>query len=153
MRDLLSDFPAPLPLLILLRLPDLKALYAAILASPNIYAASYENAQEVYVAIACQSIRSRPSMPLLIYIRLMCKHYQESYEPAVTGTTWNKLKDTTLQPENIYDINRYNTPVAVIFHLVAQAVRIHDMACYILRSKLDYLVKLQSEQLVDPECR
>ncbi|KAI5197289.1 hypothetical protein E4T38_08070 [Aureobasidium subglaciale] len=36
MTDFLSALPAPLPLYVLLELPDLKALYAAVLASPRL---------------------------------------------------------------------------------------------------------------------
>jgi hypothetical protein len=38
LRDLFSTLPAPLPLYILLKLSDLEALYAAILASPRLLA-------------------------------------------------------------------------------------------------------------------
>ena len=56
MRDLLSALPAPLPLLILLELPDIKALYAALLASPTLYFVFRQNASRVFRTVAARTI-------------------------------------------------------------------------------------------------
>lgn len=43
--------------------------------------------------------------------------------------------------------------ISTLFHTAAQAVRIQDVAFYILRGKLDYLGKLKFEKLADPRYR
>lgn len=88
---------------------------------------------------------------MVVYIRAMCKHHQTIYTAALAGTNWKNSNEIISELEDIHHINRDNMPVSVIFHVVAQAVRIHDMADYILRSKLDYLAKMQFGQLADSD--
>ncbi|KAI5270760.1 hypothetical protein E4T47_05911 [Aureobasidium subglaciale] len=68
MTDFLSALPAPLPLYILLELPDLETLYAAVLASPHLYAVFNLSAQRIFRTILPRSLPDELASPVLIYI-------------------------------------------------------------------------------------
>jgi hypothetical protein len=51
-----SVLPAPLTLYILLELPDLKALYAAILASPHVNAVFRLNSRHIFKEIVARTL-------------------------------------------------------------------------------------------------
>lgn len=142
MRDLFSSLPAPLPLYILLQLPNLKALYSAILSSPHLYAVFRLHSHRVFNVVVQRSIPADMLAPLALYIRIMHAHYQHR-------STWQELKTAAT---NTQDIWQETSPV-IVFHAIAQAVRIHDLAEFVLRCKLDYLGTLTYEKLADPGFR
>jgi hypothetical protein len=142
-----SVLPAPLTLYILLELPDLKALYAAILASPHVNAVFRLDSRRIFKRVVARTLPAELVSPVLLYMllreRLVTKtgdmtmeQMQATIDDAVeTAATdpWPQISHRT------------------IFHTVAQAVRIHDIAFSILRSKLDYFDTLVFERLVDPK--
>ena len=67
-RDLLSALPAPLPLDILLELPDLKALYAAIPSSPHLLAVSRLNARLLFKTIIRRTLSDDEAKLMLLYM-------------------------------------------------------------------------------------
>ncbi|KAI5241277.1 hypothetical protein E4T43_05581 [Aureobasidium subglaciale] len=87
MTDFLSALPAPLPLYILLDLPDLKALYAAILASPHLYAVFNLNAQLIFRTIIFRSLPDELASPVLIYMslreRLATRNHSDNLTPEI----------------------------------------------------------------------
>ncbi|KAH0238098.1 hypothetical protein KCV06_g692, partial [Aureobasidium melanogenum] len=143
MSDLFSTLPAPLSLYILLALSDFKALYAAILSSPHLWAVFRLDARQIFRTIVARSLPEGLVTPLLTYM-LSREHLTRNHHS--TSLTLQQLQlviddivsATTTDPWPTF-------PTGTIFHTVAQAVRIHDLAFFILRSKLDYLGTLNSK--------
>jgi hypothetical protein len=150
MQDFLSQLPAPLPLHILLELPDLKALYAAILSSPCLYAVFCQNAHTVFARIAERSSTLELVRPIMIYMHLLNILYHAGRGEVSSAIQWAEL-EKTVTSMNFEDFTCKNVPTPVIFHTAAQAVRIHDVAYFIIRSKLDYLTTLTFQKLADPQ--
>lgn len=135
MQDHLSRLPAPLPLYILLQLPDLKALYAAVLSSPCLYAAFRLNACRVLDSI---TQRMPDELKNLIHMHLILQN--RSYTESITDSTQgfqNQLNTTDPVPAG-----RDGHSATTIFRTIAQAVRLSDIGYIILRSKLDYYMTL-----------
>jgi hypothetical protein len=66
-----SVLPAPLTLYILLELPDLKALYAAILASPHVNAVFRLNSRRIFKKkIVARTLPAQLVSPVLFYMLL-----------------------------------------------------------------------------------
>lgn len=146
MQDHLSRLPAPLPLYILLQLPDLKALYAAVLSSPCLYAAFRLNACRVLDSI---TQRMPDELKNLIYMHLLLQN--RSYTESITDSTQgfqNQLNTTDLVPAG-----RDGHSAATVFRAITQAVRLSDIGYIILRSKLDYYMTLQPEKLANRQFR
>ncbi|KAG9680028.1 hypothetical protein KCU87_g548, partial [Aureobasidium melanogenum] len=68
MSDLFSTLPAPLSLYILLALSDFKALYAAILSSPHLWAVFRLDARQIFRTIVARSLPEGLVTPLLTYM-------------------------------------------------------------------------------------
>ncbi|CAD0046557.1 unnamed protein product [Aureobasidium pullulans] len=142
MRDFFASLPAPLPLYILLDLTDLKALHAAIVSSPHLYAVFHLDAGLIFSTIVRRAMPDELVTPMTMYMRL----HQRSKPTA--STTFKNLEATML----VDDANRYtwdDISPATFFQAIAQYVRIHDLAYSVLRSKLDYLATLQFEKLAN----
>lgn len=139
MYDLFSRLPAELSLQTLMQLPDLKALYCAILSSPHLYAVFCLESHCIFEEVMQRCMSEEMLAPLVLYMRVMhaCHHSQCS---------WQELKTAAASTQDIWR----DMPRAVIFHTIAQAVRICDLAYFVLRSKLDYLGTLTCEKLADP---
>lgn len=164
----LSFLPEPLTLYILLELTDLKALYAAILASPHVNAVFRLNARRIfetvlartlpdeldasrrqYKSIGGRIIQDALTSPVLSYM-LLRERLATSAEILTSEQMLATIDDvvaTALTDPWSHISTR------TVFHTVAQAVRIHDVAFAILRSKLDYFGTLKFERLADPKCR
>jgi len=147
-RDLFSALPAPLPLYILLELPDLKALYAAILASPHLLAVFRLDACLLFKTILRRTLPNDEAKPMLLYMRL-CEaktgiHTDESVREFET-------QDLRLDADggSTLDAVLRDMPTVIVFRTIAQAVRIYDLAHIILRAKLDYLTTLRYARLAD----
>ncbi|THW90182.1 hypothetical protein D6D15_04760 [Aureobasidium pullulans] len=142
MRDFFASLSAPLPLYILLNLSDLKALYAATLSSPHLYAVFHLDAGLIFSTIVRRTMPDELVTPMIMYMRL----HQRSKPTA--STTFKNLEATML----VDDANRYtwdDISPATFFQAISQHVRIHDLAYSVLRSKLDYLATLQFEKLAN----
>lgn len=151
MSDLFSTLPAPLSLYILLELPDIKALYSAILSSPHLWAVFRLDARRIFRTIIARSLPEGLVTPMLIYM-LTREHLTRSHDS--TSLTLQRLRmviDDVVFATTADPWSKINTHT--IFHTVAQAVRIHDLAFFILRSKLDYFGTLKFEKLADPKYR
>ncbi|KAG9941080.1 hypothetical protein KCU85_g9724, partial [Aureobasidium melanogenum] len=151
MSDLFSTLPAPLSLYILLELPDLKALYSAILSSPHLWAVFRLDARRIFRTIIARSLPEGLVTPVLVYM-LTREHLTRSHNS--TSLTLQQLRmviDDVVFATTADPWSKINTHT--IFHTVAQAVRIHDLAFFILRSKLDYFGTLKFEKLADPKYR
>ena len=149
MQDHLSQLPAPLPLYILLELPDLKALYAAILSSPCLYAVFRLHAHTIFAKIVERSSTLELVRPIMIYMHLLQQRYHTDHDEASSTIQWAEL-ERTIASMDFVDYTCKDVPTPVIFHMVAQAVRIHDVAYSIIRSKLDYLNTLTFQKLANP---
>lgn len=151
MYDLFSALPAPLPLHILLKLPDLKALYAAILSSPQLNAVFRLNARNIFKTIVARSLPDELASPILTYMLL---RERLATDDTFTELTSEQLHATINDAFNFAGTNSWpDVSNWTIFHTIAQAVRIHDIAFFILRSKLDYLGTLKFEKLANPRYR
>ncbi|THX93143.1 hypothetical protein D6D03_10192 [Aureobasidium pullulans] len=142
MPDFIASLPAPLPLYILLDLTDLKALHAAILSSPDLYAVFHLDASLIFSTIVRRTMPDELVTPMIMYMRL----HQRSKPTA--STTFKNLEATML----VDDANRYtwdDISPATFFQAISQYVRIHDLAYSVLGSKLDYLATLQFEKLAN----
>jgi hypothetical protein len=142
-----SVLPAPLTLYILLELPDLKALYAAILASPHINAVFRLNSRRIFKKVVARTLPAELVSPVLLYMllreRLVTKTEDMTMEQ-IQATIDDVVETAAADPWP--QISR-----RTIFHTIAEAVRIHDIAFSILRSKLDYFDTLVFEKLVNPK--
>lgn len=147
MHDFFADLPAPLPLYILLELTDIKALYAALLASPDLYAVFQLNAPSIFEKIAERSCTAELVRPIMTYMHMLENRFR-----GVHTIDWTELA-TTASSMHLTGFTCKSTPNPVIFHMVAQAVRIHDVAYSIIRSKLDYLSTCEFQKLADPQQR
>ena len=150
MQDFLSHLPAPLPLYILLELPDLKALYAAILSSPCVYAVFCQHAHAIFATITERSSTLELARPVMIYMHLLQSRYHADHDAAPSTVQWTELEQAVAS----IDFEQFaceNVPMPVIYHTIAQAVRIHDVANLIIRSKLDYLTTLTFQRLANPQ--
>jgi hypothetical protein len=65
-----SILPAPLILYILPELPDLKALYAAILASPHVNAVFRLNSRRIFQKVVARTLPAELVSPVLLYMLL-----------------------------------------------------------------------------------
>ncbi|THY22402.1 hypothetical protein D6D01_06309 [Aureobasidium pullulans] len=142
MRDFFASLPAPLPLYILLDLPDLKALYAAILSSPHLSAVFHLNARLIFTTIIRRTMPDDLVTPLTMYMRL------HQHSKTTTSSTSGSLEATML----VDDANPYtwdDISPATFFQAIAQYVKIYDLAYSTLRLKLDYLATLQFEKLAN----
>lgn len=142
MPDFFASLPAPLPLYILLDLTDLKALHAAILSSPDLYAVFHLDASLIFSTIVRRTMPDDLVTPMTMYMRL------HQHRKTTTSSTFETLEATML----VDDANRYHwddISPATFFQAISQYVRIHDLAYSILRSKLDYLATLQFEKLAN----
>jgi hypothetical protein len=148
-RDLFSTFPAPLPLFILLELPDRKALHAAILASPNLLAVFRLHACLLFKTIVRRTLPDDHLEPMLSYMLLHKAFHDESLDESRLTLEKGDLKSGTGTIGSLEFVLE-DMPTSVVFHTLAQATRIHDLAFFILRSKLDYLPSLRYERLADP---
>ena len=122
MRDLLSMLPAPLPLFILLEIPDLKALYAALLASPTFYAAWRLDSFKIVQAVAPRTWRHFRE-EIVMYVvhqnriaNKLEKHCRLDYDGYVD-----------LTPKNLNCVLK-GIGSGLWFHIVARFVVIHDRA-------------------------
>jgi hypothetical protein len=150
MPDLLSTLPTELLLQILLSLSDLKALYAAILSSPHFNAVFRLNAHLVFRTVVFRSLPDGLVSPVLVYMLL---RENLATKPSIILTSAQfkaTVKDllTAAETRSWHEVS-----TRTIFHTIAQAVRIHDIAFSILRCKLDYLGTLKFEKLADPRYR
>jgi hypothetical protein len=152
MQDFLSQLPAPLPLYILLELPDLKALYVAILSSPCLYTVFCQNAHTIFARIVERSSTLELVRPIMIYMHLLNNLYHAGRDEASSTIQWTELENAVTSTD-FETFTCKNVPTAVIFHMVAQAVRIHDVAYFVIRSKLDYLTTLPFQKLANPQDR
>ncbi|KEQ81391.1 hypothetical protein M438DRAFT_358101 [Aureobasidium pullulans EXF-150] len=144
-----SVLPAPLTLHILLELPDLKALYAAILASPHIYAVFRLNSRRIFKRVVARTLPARLVSPVLIYMLLRERLVMET-----ETMTMEQMQATIDDVVSTAATNPWpQISHGTIFHTVAEAVRIHDIAFFILRSKLDYFGTLVFEKLANPNFR
>ncbi|THZ37792.1 hypothetical protein D6C87_08252 [Aureobasidium pullulans] len=142
MRDFFASLPAPLPLYILLDLTDLKALYAAIVSSPHLYAVFHLDAGLIFSTIVRRTMPDDLVTPMTMHMRL------HQHRKTTTSTTFKNLEATML----VDDANQYHwddISPATFFQAISQYVRIHDLAYSVLRSKLDYLATLQFEKLAN----
>ncbi|KER00923.1 hypothetical protein AUEXF2481DRAFT_35179 [Aureobasidium subglaciale EXF-2481] len=146
-----SILPAPLTLFILLELPSLKALYAAILASPHLNAVFRSNAQRVFRTVIAQSLSDELVSPVLIYMLLRERLVTSGISRTFTIEQLQNMADDLIAAATTDQWPKI--AVATIFHTVAQAVRVHDIASFILRSKLDCLGTLRFERLANPRYR
>jgi hypothetical protein len=141
-----SVLPAPLTLYILLELPDLKALYAAILASPHVNAVFRLNSRRIFEKVIARTLQAELVSPVLLYMLLR--------ERLVTKTEAMTIEQMQATIDDVVETAATDPWPQIshrtIFHTAAQAVRIHDIAFSILRSKLDYFDTLVFERLVDP---
>ena len=163
-----SFLPEPLTLYILLQLTDLKALYAVILASPHVNAVFRLNARRIfktvlartlpdefdasrrqYKSIGGRKIQDGLISPVLSYMSL--RERLATSDEVLTKEQMLETIDDVVATALIDPWPRIST--RTIFHTIAQAVRIHDLAYSILRSKLDYFETLKFERLADPKCR
>jgi hypothetical protein len=148
MCDYISRLPAPLLLYVLLELPDLKALYAAILSSPHFYATFRLDAHRLFSTIADRTIADDINTAIHTYIYLQEHLYEE---PGIGSQ--RTLQDRLQAASSLHDQTKYapiKASAATLLIVIAQAVRIHDIGFCILASKLDYLVTLRPQKLSDP---
>lgn len=150
MTDSFSKLPAELLLAIVLELPDLRTLYSAVLSSPDVYAVFCSNPQLVFITIVQCSIPSVARGPMVAYMHLLRECYRD--ESSMRKCTWQQLEAVTSASSDVESLSG-NMPRPVIWHTIAQFVRNHDLAYYILRAKLDYLGALRFEKLADPHYR
>jgi hypothetical protein len=149
MPDLIGQLPASLPLSILLQLCDLKSLYAAVLSSPRLLAAFQRSAHLVFQTIVRRTMSDEQIKLILSY---MCA--SRSQRNKGHGKTNTEVRfDSSASNDDELDAELTAMPSTIIFHTVAQAVRIDDLAFHLLRSKLDYLPTLHYEKLADPKFR
>ncbi|KER00922.1 hypothetical protein AUEXF2481DRAFT_167476 [Aureobasidium subglaciale EXF-2481] len=147
MQNHLSQLPAPLPLYILLELPNLKALYAAILSSPHLYATFRLNARHVFDTIAHRSMPNE--LINLIYMHLHLQQQpSDEFKMDLFGDF--QVQDRFRAVKLALASSRHTTSAANVFRVVAQGVLLYDIGRFILRSKLDYLKTLQLQKLADP---
>ncbi|KEQ90361.1 hypothetical protein AUEXF2481DRAFT_572403 [Aureobasidium subglaciale EXF-2481] len=106
------------------------------------------NAQLIFRTIIFRSLPDELASPVLIYMslreRLATRNHSDNLTPEILQAMIDDFVvagKTTPWP---------NVSTWTIFHTIAQAVRIHDIAFSILRSKLDYFSTLQFEKLADP---
>jgi hypothetical protein len=149
MQDHISRLPAPLPLYILLELSDLKALYAAILSSPHLYATFRLNAHHIFGTIARGTLAPEINTAIQTYIHLHENLFGQP-DQGLQQTLQERLQ-TAVQDHTDYSSVRYSA--STVFHVLAQAVRLHDIGVSILKSKLEYLTTLRPQKLADPEFR
>ncbi|CAD0099817.1 unnamed protein product [Aureobasidium mustum] len=150
MTDYLSKLPAELLLCILAKLPDLKALYVVILSSPDVYAVFCLNSQLIFNTIVGRSMPKETLKPMLTYMRLLRECYHG--KNCMRECTWQQLQaaaSATSDTQSLLD----DMPRPVVWHTIAQAMRNHNLAYSILRTKLDYLGTLRFEKLADPRYR
>ena len=147
-RDFLSALPAPLPLYILLELPDLKALYAAILSSPHLLAVFRLNACLLFKTIIRRTLSDDEAKPMLLYMRMYAAENVILIDDSVRGFGLDDLR-LDADTGSTLDAALRDMPAAVVFSTIAQANRIYDLAYVILRSKLDYLTTLRYARLAD----
>jgi hypothetical protein len=149
MQDYISQLPAPLPLCILLELPDLKALYAAILSSLHLYATFRLNAHHIFSTVARRAMADEINTAIQIHIYLH-KYLHEESAQDLRQTLQGGLR-TALQNHTGYSSSK--SSAETIFRVLAQTIRLHDIGVCILKSKLEYLTTLQLQKLADPEFR
>ncbi|KAK4618328.1 hypothetical protein CLAFUW4_12011 [Fulvia fulva] len=133
--DRLSALPAGLLLHVLLHLPDLKTLYAGTLASPRLWAIFHQNSDQVFWSIV-NSTSVGLIGPIVLYIKVRAPGSQDDIE-LLTSADVEAIDRARALPSW--------SPLPhdeKLFHLVAQAVRIHDLVSWVLRTKLDYLTTL-----------
>ena len=164
----LSFLTEPLTLYILLELTDLKALYAVILASPHVNAVFRLNARRIFETVLARTlpdeldalrrqhkifcgrkIRHELISPVLSYM-LLRERLATSAEILTSEQMLATIDDVVA---TALTDPWSHTSTRTVFHIVAQAARIHDVAFAILRSKLDYFGTLKFERLADPKCR
>jgi hypothetical protein len=115
--------PAPLPLYILSELYDLKALYAAMLSSPHLYATFRLNSHHLFDTVARRSLAPEINTVIQIYIHLHENLYEKPGQDP--QQTLQERLQTALQDHTEY--SSVNTAAATMFHVLAQAVRLHDI--------------------------
>lgn len=146
--DLFATLPAPLPLYILLELPDVKALYAAVLSSPHLLAVFRLNACLLFRKIIRRNLSDDETQPILLYMRLYAANPGRHLDGLVQQCKSDDFSLDVNSNETL-DVVLKGMSTAVVFRTIAQAVRIYDLARVILRSKLDYLTTLRYARLAD----
>jgi hypothetical protein len=151
MPDLLSTLPTELLLHILLSLSDLKALYAAILSSPHLHAVFRLNAHLVFRTAISRSLPDDLASPVLVYMLL---RERLAVKDICAGLTFEQFRATVKDVTTAAETRPWHEiSIRTIFHTIAQAIRIHDIAFSILRCKLDYFGTLKFEKLADSQYR
>jgi hypothetical protein len=151
MPDILCTLPTPLLLHILLSLPDLKALYVAILASPDLNAVFHLDAHLIFKTVIARSLPDELLSPVLVYMLL---RERLAARDASTSLDSEGLEAIIKDVSTVAKTRPWSSiSTSTLFHTMAQAVRIHDVAYHILRSKLDYLGTIKFEKLANPGFR
>jgi hypothetical protein len=132
-----------------MELSDLKALYAAMLASPHLLAVFRLDACVLFKTIVRRTLPDDHPGPMLSYMRL----YKACLDQSLDGSRQALEKDGVKSKTGVIgslEVVLKDMPTSIVFRTLAQATRIHDLAHFILRSKLDYLPNLRYERLADP---
>jgi hypothetical protein len=125
MTESLPMLPTPLLLQILSSLPDLKALYAAILASPNVSAVFQLNAHLIFRTVIARSLPDELVSPVLVYISL---RERLAARNASTSLSSEHVEAIIKDVSTVTRTRPWSSiSTSTLFHTVAQAVRIHDI--------------------------
>jgi hypothetical protein len=127
----------------------MKALHTAILASPHLLAVFRLDAYLLYQAIVSRTLPDDHIVAIMSYLRLHKAILDGFFDGFRLALEKDDLKSGTGTIGSLEVVLR-DIPTSVMFRTLPQATRIHDLAHFILRSKLDYLPSLRYERLADP---
>lgn len=95
-----------------------------------------------------RSLPDEPAAPVLVYMLLRVRLVTNVVSQTLTEEQLRNVVDDSVAHATTDPWLGLEISIWIVFHTVAQAVCVHDIAFFVLRCKLDYLGTLKIEKLL-----